>query len=292
MIERVPPVPIYAENNSAEWYRERQRGVGASDVPIILGLSNWAEARALFYEKRGELVPGRDSAYVNYGHWFEPGLVAAFEHSVGVKVARYPVPAHHRGDNPRHIATPDGEVDPETGLECKCVEPHSPVWSYPFRELPDSVYTQCQWQCYVMNWNRVYVQAAIGLYDSRTFPVDRDEDVIEPLIEAVDEFLRRVDENDPPAWEDGPDVEIVARHFRGFSGEVLEWDDDQAEVWRRFRECKEAARAAEESATKLRGIVLEALGNADAAELPDGKFVRRKINARGDIDLREVKRLR
>jgi predicted phage-related endonuclease len=291
MIERIAPVAIHAENNSAEWQRERQKGVGASDVPTILGMSNWSEARALFYEKRGELVAGTDSAYVNYGHWFEPGLVAAFEHHQGRPVARYPVPAHHRGDNPRHMATPDAEVDHETGLEIKCVEPRSPVWQYPYNEVPDAVFVQCQWQAYVMGWDRVFVQAAIGLYDSRTLLVDRDDAVIASLIEAVDDFLRRVDQNDPPDWQGGPDVEVLSRRYREFTGEILQLDDDQADIWERYEAARRDAKDASERADRARGEILELLGNADAAELPDGSFIRRKINRAGNLDLRKVKRL-
>lgn len=63
------------EPNTPEWYAGRNNGIGASEVPIVLGLSPFKDAAALYHEKvTGEREPDPDymEPYSMFGRWFEP----------------------------------------------------------------------------------------------------------------------------------------------------------------------------------------------------------------------------
>src|SRR5689334_22139628 len=45
------------ELHSAEWHAERRKGIGGSDIPVLLGLSKYASPYSLWAEKIGQVPP-------------------------------------------------------------------------------------------------------------------------------------------------------------------------------------------------------------------------------------------
>lgn len=300
MVQRAKPVEVDVKPDSAEWLGRRQTGVGASDLPIILGMSSFMEPRELFHIKRKEVEPRSVKEWQRFGHLLEPACVAAFTEDTGIQVARYPAPLMQRADNERHLATPDADLVPEAeGLECKNASRFSTVWEGGFDVVPDQYFIQCQWQAYVCNWDRVWLEVLVDGSQTHTLFVDRDDEVIGNLIEAADVFLDGVDSGDAPDWETTPQLDVVKRRFREFSGDVITLDAVMAEKWAERAELNREIRAMQKQADGLKAEVLEVIGDADAAELPGGGFIRRKtiqkdeytVAATSYVDVRQVKKL-
>lgn len=295
-----PAIDLPFTPNSDEWLAHRQTGVGASDIPIILGLSSFMEPRELFHVKRGEIEPRPMQQWQRFGHLLEPAVVAAFTEDTGIAVKRYPAPVRARADNPRHMATPDADLVPDgEGLECKHASRFSTVWEHPFDRVPDPYYVQAQWQMHVCDWERVWIELLVDGSQTHTLFVDRDAAVIRELIGAADLFLEAVDSGDAPDWTDQPELDVVRRRYTEFTGEVVTLPADIVDAWETMQELTKRANATKKEADRLKAQVLEAMGNADAAELPGGGFIRRKLQKRAAhmvkesefIMVRQVKKL-
>jgi putative phage-type endonuclease len=74
------------EQGSAAWLDWRRGGIGASDAPVIMGVSPWMDAEALWLEKTGR-QQGRPSNFaMRRGQMLEPRARAAY-----VRLTRRPV---------------------------------------------------------------------------------------------------------------------------------------------------------------------------------------------------------
>lgn len=75
---------IPQSQGSSEWLAWRRTIIGASDVPIILGLSPWRTRHDLLLEKRGEGEPQKTNWAMSRGTEAEPKIRKLYEESVGV----------------------------------------------------------------------------------------------------------------------------------------------------------------------------------------------------------------
>lgn len=108
--------------NGKEWRAWRSRGIGASDCPVVMGLSPWTSPFELWLEKTGlcERAPANEFAIaaMKRGHDLEPEARALFEKEHGA--AFPPLSAEH----PTHSflrCSLDGYNEDEAAiLEIKC----------------------------------------------------------------------------------------------------------------------------------------------------------------------------
>ena len=292
-------VIVDAEPNTDRWLASRRRGIGASDVPVILGLSKWCQPRTLWLEKRGELERSPETRPQRMGKLLEPAAVQAFQEDTGIEVVRYPAPMYRRSDNDRHLATPDAELVRNQGLEAKCSSFFADTWEKPYDQVPDAYYVQAQWQMYVCDFDRVWFSLLLDGAQLYQIPVDRDEECIADLINAANAFIELLDSGTPPEWSDDPDMDTVKRLYTRFTGEVIDFPEAIVQKWAEFEFWSAEKNNAEQQAQAAKAAVLECLGNADAGALPDGGYVRRKriereeyiVKASSYIDFRKVKKL-
>ncbi|MGH2612072.1 MAG: lambda-exonuclease family protein [Rhabdochlamydiaceae bacterium] len=68
------------KQGSPEWLEWRRTGIGASEAPIILGISPYSKPKKLWMEKTGQLQPKASSSWVmEQGHIFESKVRAYME---------------------------------------------------------------------------------------------------------------------------------------------------------------------------------------------------------------------
>ena len=104
-----------------QWLKERQKGVGASEVSSLFGLDPYGKSIAtLFDEKVGVIQEDVDSPDMQRGRALEPIILRLYMEATG----RVVVPAGLRvhPDEPHMLATPDGMVvGDDVPVEVKCV---------------------------------------------------------------------------------------------------------------------------------------------------------------------------
>lgn len=191
------------EEISAQWHEQRDKGVGGSDVGVIIGVNHWKNVEQLWAEKTGRVKP-EDISHkpaVILGNAVEPALrdEYAYRHpNVKVEEPQYMLQDETK---PWRQASLDGIITCEDGirevLEIKTVGlPSAEYWE------PDTVPISyaCQVLHYmaVSGYRRAQLIAMIGNSRIIERSVERDELLIEMIEDAVDDFWDHVKADTPP----------------------------------------------------------------------------------------------
>jgi len=195
-----------------------------SKVSAVLGISPFTTRLELWRQMTGRAEPQPVSAHMQWGTDREPIIREATAAELGCVIhnPRMLVSKH----NPRHAYSPDGIAAPDalesTLWECKtATEKSAAAWA---NGIPEHYTVQWQWGSYVTGYE-------YGLFTLEThtdfvpistadYPIMRDDELIEQLIDAVDEFLGYVDSDTPPpplgavVVEDSNDRRVVERWVR------------------------------------------------------------------------------
>ena len=130
-----------------EWHEWRAKGLGASDAPIVLGVSPWKTRHELWLEKTGQVGKDYKSNWaIDRGNRLEPLARAHYELMVGFDAP--PCIVEHR-DHPFIRASLDGySPSHKRVLEIKCPgkKDHDNAL---LGKVPKKYYPQLQHQLYV-----------------------------------------------------------------------------------------------------------------------------------------------
>lgn len=176
----------------AQW-EARRAGLGASELPAILGLSRFASALDVWESKVRGTPRGPESAASEWGHRLEPVIAAKYAEVRGVTLT----PGSTVWRDERWFATPDFLVEPGGHL----LQIKSTSYSQRKKwELgpPDHVLVQVQWEMFVTCAVRDDVAVLIGGNDYRDYHINRDDRVIARLEQAAELFWQHVLSHTPP----------------------------------------------------------------------------------------------
>jgi len=189
--------------NTDAWREARKKRVGASDVPILLGLSPYKTAFELWAEKLGlESRPANEFA-TSRGHALEPAARGHYEDLVGFKVLPQ---VFFSEEHDFIMASLDGyNHEKKISVEIKCVgkELHlqAEAGVVPLHYMP-----QLQTQMYCAKLERCHYFSFDG-QDGALIEVKRDDEFIDKMIlPAAIEFKKLLDTRNPP--------ELTARDFK------------------------------------------------------------------------------
>lgn len=199
--------------HEAEWHAQRAKGIGASDVPAIAGLSSYASPIDIWQQKVGLTEPSEETPLTRWGHLLEPVIAEEAERELGVKFRRLSRAVHYT-DWPILFAHLD-RTSAEAILECKSSMSTKGWGESGSSEVPDSVALQVQAQLACADKELAYVAALIGYRDFRTYRVARDREFFGDLVLPIlREFWTLVETNTPPE-PDGSDAygSFVRRRF-------------------------------------------------------------------------------
>ena len=169
------------EYRSSAWQEWRRQGLGASELPAIVGADKYRGEYQLAAEKRGE-TPGIESTDVmRFGAWVEEYGVRRYEEDRGVSVVRGET---FRDDRWPHCwATLDGRVD-RIGVEVKYA---SRGWD----ALPQRVEVQALGQIAVADLEAVDVVRINARGEVLVIRVERDERACLDLMDLAEAWYER-----------------------------------------------------------------------------------------------------
>lgn len=245
-----------------EWLKHRRRGIGGSDAAAIAGLNPWRSPVAVWLEKTGQLQEQEDSEVMYWGRMLEDLVAQEFMVRTGKKVRRRNAILQHP-EYPFMLANVDRLVVGEkAGLECKTTsEWRRNEWEED--RIPDECLVQAQHYMAVTGYRGWWIAALIGGNKFIYKYIERDEEIINYLIQIETEFWRMVENKTPPAVdgsksstevlkilypESEPDTEIVLPA----EAEVLIEEYELAAA-----EEKKAKERKEEAANKLKALLGE-----------------------------------
>lgn len=169
---------------SEEWISLRKDKIGASDAPVIMGVSPFKTALQLWEEKLG-FRENKKTERMQRGLDMEEEARQSFETDNGILVI--PMVIFH----PKHswmMASLDGmDIERKNAVEIKCPgqKDHSIAES---GKVPEHYYPQLQHQMAVAGLNYIYYYSYFNK-KGITLRIERDQEYINNLIEKEEKFL-------------------------------------------------------------------------------------------------------
>lgn len=209
------------------WLAERRRGLGASDIAAILGVSPWASPWSVWVDKTGLYVDEDEPAdHLQFGLDLEPTIASWFERRrPGLFVtSRQRLVAHP--EIPWALATLDGLVV-DGGDACwleyrldDALAVFESKYSADARwdEVPEHYRIQCLWQLLVTGLDVAYLAVmhlAFGRPRFEVYEVARDQAAIDRMLVAAERFwMGHVVAGIPPATDSHPaTTSALARYW-------------------------------------------------------------------------------
>lgn len=300
-----------------EWKAARSTGIGASDAPVILGLSKWKSPLALYYEKRGLREESRgESEHLEWGLALEPAIIGGYERItkrkvlpasallglVGQQEARFAI--QRDKDLPFLMATPDaavapigeedlaeGAVQPIDGalglmgtLEVKNVD-ISQGREWEEAQEPPLMYTvQCLHQMMVSEARWGSIAGLVGGNRFMWADIARDEELIRQIRALEIEFWDRVIAGDPPPVDGSDSTKaLLKRLYPKDSGRSVDLPIEAIEIARDLIAAKSQVKAAERRKQEAENKIRALMGDATTGVLPGGGHFTHKTQYRREF---------
>ena len=183
------------EQRSQEWHDMRKNMIGASDVPVIMGVSPWKTPYQLWLEKVGLRQPEPTNYAQQRGIDNEAQALQKFIEEYGIEPF---VPQVVTKDD-WAMASFDGlTFDRSKGVEIKCPGKvdHELALS---GQVPEKYYPQLQFQMYVADLKEVSYFSYVSDDDAINLKVERDDAYISEMLSKCRAFLNYMRESVPPA---------------------------------------------------------------------------------------------
>ena len=191
---------VLAKTNTitrADWLKLRQKGLGGSDAAAAAGFSKWKSPLALWLEKTGQIIPEEPGEAAYWGTRLEEVVAEEFARQTGLKVKKKNALLQH-SRHPFMLANIDRQVVGQAaGLECKTTSQYNQdQWEED--NIPQEYMLQCQHYLAVTGSHTWYIAVLIGGNKFLWREIQRDQQIIDSLIEIENHFWQRVEKGEPP----------------------------------------------------------------------------------------------
>lgn len=205
-----------------EWLVGRGKTLGASEVPIVLGLLPWVSPLQLWSMLKGIIERQPENRAMRMGRNQERGVIKEYELETSTKVRWTPnILIERRVEKPikdSHSfvflhASPDAiafNEDKNILIEAKCSAHHA---GWAGDEPPLYVQAQVQAALWCLGWELADVVAYIGGRDLKIFRVEADEVAQKKILDKMATFVKSLAGDEPP-WDliDDSDTTRSALH--------------------------------------------------------------------------------
>ncbi|MDY2632401.1 MAG: YqaJ viral recombinase family protein [Clostridium sp.] len=253
-----------------QWLKERQCGIGGSDVGAILGVNKYKTPFEVYLEKTEPITEvGEQSESAYWGDQFEEVVAKEFEKRTGKKVRRDRKHYKHK-EYSFMVANIDRKVVGENAiLECKTANQYlANEWQDD--EVPASYLLQVQHYLFVTGAEVGYIAVLIGGQKFVWKEVQRDEELIEVIIEAEKEFWKMVQDKTPPALDGSSAAEkyLKERYKEAETDKSIELGFEYKEKIKSYLEMKEQLKNFEAQVKELENQIKAEIGKAEYAYAP------------------------
>lgn len=189
-----------------DWLRYRKPYIGGSEAAASIGLSPYESQYALWVDKTTDSVSDEDNDYMKWGRRLEEAIGLGIAEDLNIPVVRYPyMMASKRWPwasvNVDFIA-PSHDPVPSV-VEVKNVSGHM-AREWEDGSVPPVYGLQGQHACAVLGLPGVHFFPLIGGHEGRPIYIERNDALIENLMEGERKFWELVQSDTPPAI-DGSD---------------------------------------------------------------------------------------
>jgi len=250
---------------------DRRSGIGGSDAGACAGLSRFRSRHDVWLERMGLSAPLIETEAMEWGTRLEPVVLRKYVEATGRRVI---VRRGKDGEQLtlRHPGYPwmyshlDAETlrKPKRVVEAKTTGSwHLDDWGEPGTDqVPAEYNLQCQHNMAVTGWDVTDVAVLIAGQRFRLYTVERDEGLIENLIQIEADMWDLVQRGEPPEI-DGTDASsrFLAIRFPTDDGTTEDATDAQAELVREYLAASATKARAEEQLTLLTNTIKDGMGS-------------------------------
>lgn len=274
----------------------RARGIGASEVAAVLGLSHWRSPYDVWLDKTRRAASSAMSAAAAWGLRQEPLIAAYYAETHGVEMIEPGTLVHRQ--HPVAVATLDRIVLGEArewsySLQIKTGRAAmARYWGDPGTdEIPEDYLVQVAWEMAVADVPFTDVAVLLDQCDYREYRVARDFDLEEDLIERVERWWRDHVVADSPPPITGPHAEehILRQHPRSGGG-ILEATPSLDGWVSTLREARRLKKQAEEAEAAARIPLITFIGDAKGVAGPWGRITYSTVNRKPTVNWEAVAR--
>ncbi|MGP5210065.1 YqaJ viral recombinase family nuclease [Psychrobacter alimentarius] len=190
-----------------DWLKIRRQGIGSSDAAAACGIHPYLSMLELWMIKTGRMSSNIDASSNNgidgysplyWGNTLEPMVAKYYQEHTGNKVRRVNAVLQHP-DKAFMLANLDYAItgnDEVQILECKTAGEHgAKLWKY---GVPLYVTCQVQHQLAVTGKQAAHICVLLCGHEAKIYKVERDERLIESIIEHERLFWQYVESDTPP----------------------------------------------------------------------------------------------
>ena len=244
-----------------QWLKERRKTLGASDVPIILGLTTWSSPAQVLASKKGQDTFEETQA-MRLGNYLQEGIAKEAMNQIGGEIEFNELHLVH--DNGWASATPDYIIrkgDELAILEIKCT--HERTWD----AVPEHYLLQVHWQCWVHGINKAYVAVLHGSskVECHEIKVDLESEWFIRAVEVAAAWWTRHVVCHEPIESKPADPEALKTAIRAASGTSVDLGVDILAKLIRISEIKREVSPANHELDQLEKEVKDAIGTAEVA---------------------------
>lgn len=267
------------------WLAMRSSGIGASEAAAICGASPYESPLDIYLRKVGLADPVVETMAMKLGTMLEPVVMELYEDEARTSIGRRQVFARS-ASHPFLFATLDGITDEGRIVECKTIGSRlsGQLGEEDSDQVPDQWLIQAHHQAFVaetagipnVDWSRVEFAVLVGGQEFRRFMVEIDEALIAHMLLKLGDFWDRVLTRIPPDVSRPSDAGLMHLVYRD-EGPAIEGDMELLDLVMAYGNSGVLAKQAEDARAFVKAQILERMGDASAALLPDGSRVSRKV---------------
>ena len=260
---------IIRQKNREEWLKDRQCGIGSSEVATILGLNPWETPMQLWRRKKGIDPPKAENFAMKAGHYLEDAVSKFYADETGKEIIKASAGDWLIVNNEKDFlrVSPDRtfwipgrpkSYNNKGILECKTTQMEVDA-----DNIPQHWFCQLQYQLGVSELEQ---GALAWLTMGRTFgyrDFTFDKDFYQWMVEEVEKFWKDNIiggvEPDPVSVED-----VLLRNPRHQPGKTVEADADIIDACRLLKQIKEEVKDYNTQAKELEERIKMFFGDAEA----------------------------
>ena len=251
----------------ADWLKIRNNFLGGSDAGIVLGVNKYKTALELWLEKTGQVEPQEvENEAVHFGNVLEQVVADEFTRRTGKKVRKRNQMLQHE-EHTFMMANIDREVVGEKALlECKTASTYlEKEWDGD--EIPAAYLIQINHYLAVTGYEKAYIACLIGGQKFVWKEIERDEVLINMIIQAETEFWHvNVLGRYAPAI-DGSEaaVNFVKRRYSwGIDGDIVDLKAEHKDNIEKYLQVKAIIKDYETEQKRLENLLKMDLGTNQA----------------------------
>jgi putative phage-type endonuclease len=264
-----------------EWLEHRRCGIGGSDAAAIAGLNPWKSAISVYLDKIGQGKPVEDNERMRIGRDLEDYVAKRFEEATGMGVRRRNAVLQHPEYNFMLANVDRLLVGKDEGLECKTTNSYAKK-DWEDEEIPVHYEIQCHHYMAVTGYSAWWIACLIGNEKFVYKKINRDEDVINHLVQIEKSFWENhVLKKQMPAPDGSDDAGNLLQEMypQSVPDSSINLDDKFLPLIQRRDEIDEMLESLEQEKEKINQEIQCEMGEFEIALIADRKVTWKTINS-------------